>query len=425
MPSCRTVIVARGPLVRWAAAVICATLPPTAWAQGPAGSEFQVNSHTTDVQSQAALASDARGNFVVAWESELQDGSSLGVFGQRFNAAGARQGTEFQANVTIAGNQRDPAVASNANGDIVVAWSSQDQDAPGGFGVFARRFNASGLAQGGEFQVNSYAASDQQVPAVASDPGGNFLVVWASTGQDGGGTGIFGQRFNAAGAAQGGEFPINTYTTGNQYNPAVASDGNGDFVVVWRSLGQDGSVYGIFGQRYDASGTPLGGEFLVNTYTTNNQRDPRVAAASNGSFVVAWQSITQDGDGYGVFARRYDASGAPQGGEFQVNAHTTSYQGRVDVASDARGNFVVVWHSSYQDGSSLGVFGRRYDASGTPQGIEFQVNSYTSNHQRNPAVASASDENFVVAWHSSDQDASSYGVFGQRYGDLIFRDGFE
>jgi len=423
MASCGTTIVARGPLVRWAAAVICATLPPAAWAQGPVGSEFQVNSHTTNGQWQAALASDASGNFVVAWESYLQDGSDWGVFGQLFNAAGAPQGTEFQANVTIAGGQRDPAVASVANGDIVVVWSSQGQDAPGGLGVFARRFNA-GIAQGGEFQVNSYTASDQQFPAVASDTGGNFLVVWASAGQDGGGQGIFGQRFDAAGVAQGDEFMINTYTTDHQFNPAVASGGSGDFVVVWRSRGQDGSVYGIFGQRYDASGTPRGGEFLVNAYTTNNQRDPRVAAASDGSFVVAWQSITQDGDGYGVFARRYDASGAPQGGEFQVNTYTTSYQGRVDVASDARGNFVVVWHGSYQDGSNLGVFGRRYDASGMP-GIEFQVNSYTTNSQRNPAVVSTSDEHFVVAWHSPDQDASSYGVFGQRYDDVIFRDGFE
>ena len=37
--------------------------------------------------------------------------------------------------------------------------------------------------------------------------------------------------------------------------------------MVWKSYHQDGSTYNIYGQRYASSGAPQGGEFEVNTMT--------------------------------------------------------------------------------------------------------------------------------------------------------------
>ena len=87
------------------------------------------------------------------------------------------------------------------------------------------------------------------------------------------------------------------------------------------------------------------------------------------------------------------------------------------MASDSSGNFVVVWESNNQDGSSSGVFGQRYDSTGAALGPEFRVNTYTTDLQRFPAVASDSSGNFVVVWKSY-QDGSNYDVFGQRYGAI-------
>src|SRR6185503_18723587 len=120
----------------------------------------------------------------------------------------------------------------------------------------------------------------------------------------------------------GSEFRVNTSTEGEELSPSVATDENGNFVVVWQNLGQEGSSYGIFGQRFDAAGNPLGGEFHVNTYTTGIQALPQVASGPNGDFVVVWNSYGQDGSHYGVFGRRYNAAGQPQGGEFAVNQTT-------------------------------------------------------------------------------------------------------
>jgi hypothetical protein len=113
----------------------------------------------------------------------------------------------------------------------------------------------------------------------------------------------------------------------------------------------------------------------------------------------------------------------PSGPEFRVNAYTTAVQNDPAIASDASGNFVVVWVSSGQDGSLDGVFGQRFDAAGAAQGAEFQ---YTTGRQVSPAVASLPNGHFVVAWVSDGQDGSSYGVFARRFApDLVFRDGFQ
>ena len=62
----------------------------------------------------------------------------------------------------------------------------------------------------------------------------------------------------------------------------------------------------LFGQRYASSGSPLGPEFQINTYVTNHQGAPTVAADGTGKFVVVWNSLLQDGSDFGVFGQRYN-----------------------------------------------------------------------------------------------------------------------
>jgi len=161
------------------------------------------------------------------------------------------------------------------------------------------------LAQrvGPEFQVNTFTRGNQFSSAVASDARGRFVVVWTSWQPDTLNH-VFGQRYDSAGNRSGAEFQVNTYTPSEQGYPAIASDASGNFVVVWDSDAQDGSDDGIFGQRYDSSGNRVGGEFQVNTYTTDSQRNPQVAWNANDGFVVVWTSYEQDGFTGGIFAQR-------------------------------------------------------------------------------------------------------------------------
>ena len=404
-----------------AAMVAAVALAAPAVAQAPMGPEFRVNSYTTSEQRMPAVSGDADGNFVVVWQSISQDGSAEGVFGQRLDRLGQSRGAEFAVNTYTTADQMEPAVAVDASGRFVVVWESSIQDGSG-FGVFARRYDALGIPLGlSEFRVNAQVTSHQRRPDVAYAADGTFVVVWDSLGQDGDGYGIFGRRFDASGGALGAEFLVNLVTTGAQTWPAVAINADGSFVVAWTG----GGTPRIFARRFDASASPLGPEFQVNSYITGFQASPDVAVDATGRFVVVWSLYAGDGSRYGVSGRRFDANGNPLGLDFTVNVHLPDDQRMPSVVRDPSGPFVVMWQSYAQDGANDGIFARRFDASGGAMGDEFRINEYTTGAQARPALASLGAERFVVAWQSYGQDGGLHGVFAHRFGDLLFRDGFD
>ena len=380
----------------------------------PVGGEFLINSYTAGDQYYESVAMDADGDFVAVWQSEGQDGSGGGIYGQRFNAAGVAQGDEFRVNTFTVGVQDFPTVAMTADGDFVIAWESNGQDGDG-FGIYARRYNAAGVPAGAEFQVNSYTSGDQRFPKLGLDPTGNFVATWSSLGQDGSDWGVYAQRFNADGLAQGNEIQVNSYTTGHQANSAVAIDASGDFVVSWTSDGQDGNSWGIFAQRFNSTGIAQGDEFQVNTYTMDYQTGPAVGIDAVGNFVVIWQSMWQDGELKGIYAQRYNNSGVAQGGEFRVNTHTPGEQFNASIAMEPDGDFVVTWTSDWQDGWGYGVYAQRYDAAGVARGGEFRVNSRTEDDEKNSSVGVNSDGDFVITWISRNQDGEGWGIYGQLF----------
>jgi hypothetical protein len=304
-------------------------------------------------------------------------------------------------------------VATDSQGNYVVTWASAGQDGSG-WGVYAQRYSATGAPLGGEFRVNTTTLSDQTSPSVAMDANGDFVVVWQSNAEDGSGWGIYGQRYSSSGAAQGGEFRINVTTAGDQTSPSVAMSTTGDFVVAWASASQDGSGLGVYARRYSASGAAQGSEFRVNTTTAGDQTAPSVAMGIAGDFVVAWQSSGQDGSGWGIYAQRYSASGAAQGGEFRINTTTAGDQVSPSVAVDLSGNFAVAWASYGQDAAkSWGIYERAYNVFGTALGGEVLVNTTTAGDQVGPSASFDAGGNVLVTWASSGQDGSGWGVYGQ------------
>lgn len=373
------------------------------------GLEFRVNETTADIQLSPKVAMDADGDFLVTWSSNGQDGSGSGIYALRYDASGLPTGTEFQVNTTTVGWQDDPVVAINAANDAVVVWESDDGD---GGGIYAQRLSWSDKA-GEEFRVNTTTTGWQDTPAVAMNAAGDFVAVWE--GPDGGDQGIFAQRYNAEGLPLGGEFRVNTVTADSQSYPTVAMDASGAFVVSWTGVSSNDGTYDVYAQRYNASGVAVGKEFRVNTTTTRDQGLSSVALDASGDFVVSWTDGDVAGGGpYKVYARRFASSGVPQGAEFLVSTSTSGDISESAVAIDARGRFVVTWDSETNTGDSE-ILAQRYAANGVKLGAEFRVNSRSAADQVNPAVAMDAQGRFVVAWNSDGQDGDSWGVYAQRY----------
>jgi hypothetical protein len=134
----------------------------------------------------------------------------------------------------------------------------------------------------------------------------------------------------------------------------IAADDDGDLVVAWGSNFQDGSEYGIFAQRFSSAGTPLGGEFQVNSSTVLGQVGAAIAADAGGDFVVVWNHSVVYEDTYTISARRFSRAGIGLATEFQVSSSTVGGFPRLPaVAADRDGDFVVAWKGIIQDLSGL------------------------------------------------------------------------
>ncbi len=374
------------------------------------GSEFVVNSTLTDDQDAPAVTALAGGGFVVVWESINQDGDGDGIYFQRYDNAGSPAGVETQINLTTTSDQDDPQPVALSDGSFVVVWESNLQDGSS-LGIFGRQFDATGNPLTGEFQINTTTADQQVDPRVAALRGGGFVVVWESNLQDGDQKGVYSQRFDNSSAPVGVETQVHTTTAGTQADARVAGLNDGGYVVVWES-DASGSLE-IMGRRFDAGGSPTGGEFQINSTTADVQDDPEVTALVDGGFVVIWESVNQDGSGTGLYGQKYDAAGSSVGSEFQVNSTANLAQQDPAVKTLDDGGFLVVWESFDQDGSDYGVYAQRFDASGNQVHGEFQLNTTTADGQKDVRVDVLGDGRLVTAWVSENQDGSGNTVVGR------------
>lgn len=386
----------------------------------PQGPPFLVNTFTDDLQGAPAIASAANGTFVIAWESFDQDGDYIGIFAQRFAADGSPSGSEIPVNDYVDGPQEAPAVGLANDGRFVVVWQGYGEDGDNG-DVWARSFSSAGVAAATEFQVNDPVADAYEGAAAIAALDDGFVIVWDDY-ED-----VFAHRLDAAGAPLGDPFQVNTNKTfGFQGSASVAPTADGGFVIAWEDGyfygdGYDGAGYGIFARRYDAAGAAQSAEFQVNSTTTGDQYGAAVAPAAGG-FVVVWQSYSHAGTDAAVFGQRFDASNDKAGSEFRVNPAPADYGDQPRVAADQAGNFVVVWSAPLTPVPATplappppaAILARRFNADGTPLAATTPVSASAQN-QIEPAVAAAPDGRYVVAWRRDDGDGSQGGVFAQRY----------
>jgi hypothetical protein len=280
--------------------------------------DIMVNTDTNHYQGNASIAPLADGNTVVAWASYGQDNADgmQGVYAQVLSPAGQKQITgDLLVNQFTPFNQRTPAVAAFPNGNFIVVWVSERETSTistsggyvtGGhdsFDIFARIFNASGVAQGNEFQINT----DTNIcanPAVAVASDNTFTIVWGefNAANLNNSWDIYGRQFTTP-AGGGAAVVVNSQLYGDQYGPHISALGT-DYLVVWTSMGQDGSREGVFGQ-YLRSGVKMGSEFQVNATALNSQIHPAVASDGAGQFLAVWSSFQQQSLSMDIMAQRY------------------------------------------------------------------------------------------------------------------------
>ena len=181
---------------------------------------------------------------------------------------------EQQVNIFTEGNQSNLTLDADDTGDFIIAWESDRQD-NGLPGIYARRYYKTGFPKEEKFKVNTSWAPHNR-PAIAVGSQGNFVISWENYWIENSSSGIAARIFDNNGSALGQEFQVNDYISDFQGEPDIAINSTGEIVITWQSWGQDGDSLGIFARIFDQNGIPLGTEFQVNSYISNNQQHPAI-----------------------------------------------------------------------------------------------------------------------------------------------------
>ncbi len=251
-----------------------------------------------------------------------------------------------------------------------------------------------------EFQVNTHTPNDQRIPSIGADAQGNSLVVWQSRNQDGPGWGIHGQRFDAVPEPVGEEFRLNEFNERSQDGPHVSMQPDGAFRVSWSGPVRVTTRPEIIKRRFDAAGQPQVGDQKVGQTVDNLQILARGAVRADGGYVVAWEARGVTNETFNILARHFDANGQALTPVTQINQFDASAQRRASVAVNDGGDQVIAWQSSGQDGSDWGIFARCMSFAGDG-GDEFLVNQTTEGGQARPRVAMADDGRFAIVWQDN------------------------
>lgn len=386
----------------------------------PDGEIFKVNRelYYPEAELGALSAKDSAGNFAIAWWGYDDEEGYNGIYFQRYDK------NRIAVGPTVAVNNGEtwaeylrPSLAMEPSGSFVIGFLGGGPDDDGFLGM---KYSSDGNPVSPVLYFNlpneDYTYPEYWSPAVGIDISKEIVGAW--TGYGNFSLDIFGRCFGDDGTALCEPFMINDdldIIGANQLISSIGADTSGNFIVVW--LENRLMSNGIYFQRYNKNGTPLGistkvsdiGEYFYY-YTAID-----IAVAPDGRFVIAWSDYS--GYVHNVFAQRYNSDGTPIGNIFQVN--TTSAEGvwQTSIAIADNGNFVITWHT-WNSTYYYDIYAKLFDFNGNPLTSEILVNddALSSIDQWKPAVAMVSNGQFIIVW-SDDRNYNTYGsdIYGQRF----------
>jgi hypothetical protein len=373
---------------------------------------------------------------VIVWQDNVVDKHGIGIGGAELTTGGPgySAGRIFGVNKTATGDQINPRVQLLADDNMITVWQSSVAGTPDIYARLAKgtttkatKTTAAISTYGTNFytsdlRVNTYIKDQQVDPAVAALPDGSAIITWSSYGQDGSMWGVYARKMSDKGAfSPAKEFLVNQYTQYNQRKPAVATLANGQYVIVW--ISEQERFYNsvdVYARIFSATGTPVTDEIAVNsgTYPCDT---PDVAPMNDGGFTVVWsqKDLGVPTNSWDIWGRAFNAAGSPEVTDFRINTFLFGDQFRPKIAAGPSGS-MVVWTSMAQDGSREGVFGRFLAAGSSVSGTEMLINTTTISQQLHPAVAWNGINNFLVVWTSFVGQgevtlASGFDLYGQAF----------
>lgn len=292
-------------------------------------------------------------------------------------------------NSATAGDQQPPLIAALSGGGWDVVWSSSADQ-----GVYVQRYDASGAAVGGQAEIAHVSAGGVQ--AVSGLAGGGLAVLYTDDAASG--STVFVQRLDGSGAPAGAPLAV---ASSADHSVPVSGDGvqalpGGGWLVTYHqeflppSPMQNGTLYA---QAFDASGAAIGSAVTVTQLTGELASSTTVLPA--GGWLTAWSAFVDPNDGLETFTKQFAPGGAVVNGA-TINPNVGVSEVSPSDAVLPNGDSVVVWSASTQTPALQAQF---FDANGTALGGAFTL-AGTDGVLAGiaPQVTVLAEGGFLVSW---------------------------
>jgi len=359
-------------------------------------------------QQEPEICSDGNGGAIITWRDK-RSGINYDIYAQRISGAGTVQWTpDGVAICTATGKQWNPRVCCDGSGGAIITWEDPrgaDSD------IYAQRISAAGVTQWAANGIPVCIASgDQGGPQICRDGSGGAIITWVD--QRGNDRDIYAQRINSAGIVQWAANGVPVCTeTGTQNALQSCSDGSGGVIMTWQDE-RSGIDRDTYVQRISSAG--------VVQWTTNgipvctasgDQINPQICCDGNGEAIITWLDKRV---GINVYAQRISSTGVIQ---WTTNGITicTSASGNYPIpgiCSDGSSGAIITWTD--KRGTYSDIYTQRISSTGavqwTTNGIAV-CSEWTP--QAKPAICSDGSGGAIISWEDY-RSQSNWDIYASK-----------
>jgi Ca2+-binding RTX toxin-like protein len=321
-----------------------------------------------------------------------------GIFGSEIDMANHPNTwlREFVTNTVTTGNQTDPDIVQLANGNILVAWTSDDDSGAGsenGLDIIGQIFDPLGNPVGDEFRVDqSYFADNEQNVDFAPLPDGGFLMTFVDE-EGANGSSLRMEKHDATGSLVDSYSVASDTGTGvpNYFDPHVAVASATSAMVVYELLDTDNAD--IYFRTFDPATGGLGAETVAISSGTALS-SPDIVALTNGNYLI----VATNENNNTIELRGLNSTGGNVIGPTTVPGSSgASVDSEPSVTALSGGGFVISWTKTV--GADSDVYYEVFDSSGgVVAAAALASNDGSADDAHGSNVFGLADGNFIVAY---------------------------
>ena len=366
-----------------------------------------VNTTTSHAQRLPDMMVNDQGIGLLTWTSYDQDGSSNGIVGRWIDSNGLLLTPEQILNTGTQGNQTEPSVAVNDQGIALIAWQGPWNNLDDQNIIGCLVLNDGSLLTS-DVLISTQNTGDQILPMVcASDQ--HFCILWEDKEYNNAKQTINARYVTPSGEGIKAQQSISDTPKYACRFPSAAMDTEGRMVAVWL---EDRTTNAIRARRFDSDGSPLGASFQINAEPFKSVTCPSVALFQDGGFVVTWDGDPNLASQDAVRVRWFAPNNTPLSDEVVVHANPQAPQRNPVVSTNTNGSCIIAWESLESDSDlKTDIWKQCFTPDMHPIGSPGLLNTEVADDQDEVRIFLNANHQFLAVWTSDNHDGSDKGIF--------------